>query len=122
VVLCGSTRFYDTYQDANYRETMAGRIVLSVGFYPRAAVLAHGAGVGCTPEQKIALDALHFRKIEMADEVLILNVGGYVGESTAREIAHARSLGKRIRWLEEERAVALVARPTTPRTAAEDAP
>ena len=48
------------------------------------------------------LDDLHLRKIELADEVLILNVGGYVGQSTARELAFARSLGKTVRFLEPQ--------------------
>jgi hypothetical protein len=101
VCLCGSTRFYAAFQAANYRETMAGRIVLSVGFYPHSAEQAHGEAIGCTPGQKAALDALHLRKIDLADEVLVINVAGYVGESTAREIAYARQLGKPIRWWEE---------------------
>ena len=49
-----------------------------------------------TPEQKVALDALHLRKIDLADRVLIVNPGGYVGESTRREIAYARAAGKPI--------------------------
>lgn len=88
----------------NYLETMKGNIVLSVGFYPHAVAEVHGEGVGITPEQKEALDQLHLRKIEIADEVLILNCGGYIGSSTARELAHARSLGKVVRFLEEEQA------------------
>lgn len=99
--LCGSTRFYEAFQRANYEETMAGRIVLSVGFYPHRAAQAHGETVGCTPEQKEALDRLHLQKIDLADEILVLNVGGYIGESTRREILHARRSGKPIRWLEE---------------------
>lgn len=100
VCLCGSTRFYEAFQRANYEETMAGRIVLSVGFYPHSAGQAHGEAIGCTAEQKEALDQLHLHKVEMADEILVLNVGGYVGESTARELTYARSLGKVIRFLE----------------------
>lgn len=102
VCLCGSTRFYDAFQKANYEETMAGKIVLTVGFYPHSTEQAHGESIGITPEQKQELDQLHFRKIEMADEVLILNVGGYIGESTRRELAHARNLGKQVRFLEPE--------------------
>ena len=64
---------------------MAGKIVLSVGFYPHAQDEMHGEDVGVTPEQKAALDILHLRKIDLADEVLVLNVGGYIGESTRRE-------------------------------------
>lgn len=97
VVLCGSMRFHDAFVRANYEETLAGRIVLSVGFAPGPE---HGEGVGITPEQKKALDELYFRKIELADEVLVLNVGGYIGESTSREIAYARSLARPIRYLE----------------------
>lgn len=100
VVLCGSTRFYDAFQQANYEQTMAGRIVLSVGFYPHAkAVHGHGEGVGHDSEEKAALDQLHLRKIDMADEVLVLNVDGYVGQSTRREIEYAYRVGKPVSWL-----------------------
>ncbi len=47
-----------------------------------------------TPEQKLALDTLHRHKIDLADRVLVVNPGGYVGESTAGEIAYARERGK----------------------------
>lgn len=100
VCLCGSTRFYAAFQEANYRETMAGHVVLSVGFYPHAQAEAHGEEKGCTPEQKKMLDALHLRKIDLADEVLILNVGGYIGDSTRRELEHAKATGKTVRFLE----------------------
>jgi len=103
VCLCGSTRFYKQFMEHNYLETMAGNIVLSVGFYPHAIDEMHGEGVGITPEQKEALDQLHLRKIDLADEVLILNVGGYIGQSTARELAYALEHGKYIRFLEPEK-------------------
>jgi hypothetical protein len=98
-VLCGSTRFYDEFQRANYELTMAGHIVLSVGFYPHSAHV-HGEGVGATLAEKVALDELHKRKIDLADEVLVLNVGGYIGDSTRAEIEHASAMGKPIRYLE----------------------
>jgi hypothetical protein len=88
------------FQRVNYEETMAGRIVLSVGFYMHASEAAHGETWGCTPEQKKALDELHLRKIDLADEVFVINVGRYVGESTAREIRYAMAPGKPVRWLE----------------------
>jgi hypothetical protein len=100
VCLCGSTRFYEKFVEANYLETMAGNIVLTVGFYPHAIKEVHGEGVGITPEQKIALDELHKRKIDLADEVYVLNVGGYIGSSTHSEINYARFMGKPIRYLE----------------------
>jgi hypothetical protein len=103
VVLCGSTRFYDAFQKANYELTMRGEIVLSVGFYPHATEQGgHGEGVGHDSDEKIALDELHKRKIDLADEVYVLNVGGYVGDSTKSEIEYADALGKPLRCLEPQ--------------------
>lgn len=103
VCLCGSTRFYDQFQELNYRLTMAGEIVLSVGFYPHAkAKHGHGEGVGHDSAEKARLDELHLRKIDLADYVLVLNVGGYVGESTQREVDYATRLGKPVVYLEPQ--------------------
>lgn len=100
-VLCGSTRFYDKFQEANYRLTMAGEIVLSVGFYPHAkAEHGHGEGIGHDSAEKIALDELHKRKIDLADRVLVLNVGGYIGQSTRSEIEYAQRIGRSVEYLE----------------------
>lgn len=101
VCLCGSSRFWKTFERVNMEETLAGRIVLSIGTERRSDRELLEAG-DLTPEQKVALDQLHKHKIDLADEVLVLNVGGYVGESTRREIAYARAHGKPVRWLEEE--------------------
>lgn len=102
VVLCGSTRFYQAFQEANYKETLAGKIVLSVGFFIHSTNEVHGGLLHCTDEQKIALDNLHKRKIDLADEVLVLNVGGYIGSSTRSEIEYAQKYypEKTIRYLE----------------------
>jgi len=101
VVLCGSTRFYDAFQEANYILTMAGRIVLSVGFYPHAkAIHGHGEGIGHDSAEKNALDELHKRKIDLADRVFVLNVGGYIDASTRSEIEYATTHGKPIDYLE----------------------
>jgi len=96
VCLCGSTRFIQAYQEANLRETLAGRIVLSIGCDTKSDVM-----LGLEPEVKVKLDELHKRKIDLADEILVLNVGNYVGSSTKSEIAYAEAHGKRVRWLEE---------------------
>jgi len=88
----------------NYEETCAGRIVLAVGFYPHSQNQAHGETVGTDPALKIRLDELHKRKIDLADEVLVLNVGGYVGDSTKSEIRYAIEYGKPVRWLEPDKA------------------
>ena len=109
VVLCGSTRFYDAFQQANYDLTMAGHIVLSVGFYPHAkAQHGHGEGVGHDSAEKVRLDELHLRKIDRADWVYVLDcdVEGrpYTGASTAREIEYAERLGKPVEYLSREQA------------------
>jgi len=103
VCLCGSTRFYHEFQAANFRETMAGKIVLSVGFFagsPGEMKQEHGEGVGISPAEKALLDELHKRKIDLADEILVLNVGRYIGDSTRSEIAYAIEHGKPVRYLE----------------------
>jgi hypothetical protein len=99
VVLCGSTRFYELFQQENYRLTMEGFIVLSVGFFAHAADRAHGQTVGITPEQKVALDDLHMRKIDLADRVFVIDPGGYIGDSTRSEIEYAEQLGRPIEYL-----------------------
>lgn len=103
VCLCGSTRFGAACRAANLRETLAGRIVLTIGCDMRNdADLFRQASEAEVAQIKASLDTLHLRKIDLADEVLILNVGGYVGASTSRELAYARQHGKPIRWLEPE--------------------
>lgn len=96
VCLCGSTRFMDAFQSANLSETLAGNIVLSVGCNTKS-----DADIGFTEEIKTKLDELHKRKIDLADEIFVLNVGGYIGESTRSEIEYAAKLNKPVRYLEE---------------------
>ena len=101
VCLCGSTRFSATFQKAQFEETMAGKIVLTIGCNMKSdAELFKGYSQSELKEIKIRLDELHRRKIDLADEVLILNVGGYIGESTGGELAYARKHRKIIRFLE----------------------
>jgi hypothetical protein len=101
VCLCGSTRFKKAFDIANYEETIKGNIVLSVGFYVHAKEGEHGEQVGCSPELKIKLDELHKRKIDLADEVFVLNVYGYIGDSTFSEIEYAKLHNKPVRYLEK---------------------
>jgi hypothetical protein len=100
VCLCGSTRFYEEFQQWNFALTMQGHIVLSVGFYPHAQDEVHGEDKGVTAEQKVALDELHKRKIDLADEVFVINVGGYIGDSTRSEIEYAMVHDKNVTYLE----------------------
>ncbi len=94
VCICGSARFVDEMHAANRDLTFAGAIVVAPGVFLRAE--DHEANEFITSEQKTALGALHLRKIDLADRVLVVNPGGYIGESTSREIAYARSTGKPI--------------------------
>ncbi|WP_237324245.1 hypothetical protein [Vibrio penaeicida] len=95
VTLCGSMKFKQAFWDANFNETMAGNIVLSVGG------LEYDDHIDLTEEDKRMLGDLHKRKIDMSDEILVLNVGGYIGKSTEGEIEYARQHGKGVRFLEE---------------------
>lgn len=97
VCLCGSGRFKEAFEKAEYSETLAGKIVLTIG--------CNTKDIDRDPslnKYKIMLDALHLRKIELADEVLILNVNGYIGESTQKELDYARRLGRTVRFLEDK--------------------
>jgi hypothetical protein len=93
VTLCGSTKFRGEFTWANRELTRSGAIVLAPG------VFGH-SGDEFTDEDKIRLDDLHMRKIELCHEVLVINPGGYVGTSTRSEIEYAEKLGKRVRYLE----------------------
>ncbi len=98
VRLCGSTRFLQAFQEATMRETLAGRIVLTIS----CGDTKNDAMPGLGPDIKARLDELHKRKNDLADELLVLNVDGYIGASTRGEIDDAMLHGKRLRWLIEE--------------------
>lgn len=103
VCLCGSTRFKELFEQMNLQETLAGKIVLSIGCASKSDAELFGAlSEREWNDTKEKLDRLHFEKIKLADEVFILSRDAYVGESTAREIRYALMLGKRVRWLEPE--------------------
>jgi hypothetical protein len=100
VCLCGSTRFKAAFEAANMTKTLDGEIVLSVGSYhDDDTFAAFDADTKRTIKAK--LDVLHFRKIDLADYIFVLNLEGYVGESVEREIEYARSLGKPVKFLED---------------------
>ena len=101
VCLCGSTRFWETFRDMGLKLTLEGKIVLSIGICAPDSMVLANPDTEEGKEQKAKLDQLHLRKIDLADEVLILNVGGYIGDSTRRELDHAKATGKVVRFLEE---------------------
>lgn len=92
VCLCGSTRFKTEFESTELGLTLQGYIVLTVGGF------MHADDLPITPEQKRQLDWLHKHKINMADEVLVLNVDGYIGSSTKSEIEYAILQGKPVRY------------------------
>jgi hypothetical protein len=99
VCLCGSTRFKDAFTDAQLDETLKGKIVLTIGCNLRTDKEIFGQlSPGELRLIKAKLDILHFAKIDLADEIFILNIDNYIGESTEREIEYAKMRGKRIRY------------------------
>lgn len=83
VTLCGSTRFAEVFAAVNLAKTLDGEIVMSIG------AAKNDDKLSLTPEQKDRLDKLHLWKIDAADYVHVINVGGYVGDSTMQEVAYA---------------------------------
>ncbi len=95
ITLCGSTRFKDAFMEAQKRLTLEGNIVISVGLFGHS-----GDDEVLTESTKEMLDDMHKRKIDMADEIFVINVGGYIGSSTRSEIEYAQVAGKAVRYLE----------------------
>jgi len=95
ITLCGSTRFKDEFLEAQKRLTLEGNIVISVGLFGHS-----GDNEVWTDGVKDMLDRQHLAKIDLADEIFVVNVGGYIGDSTRREIAYAEYKGKTIAYLE----------------------
>lgn len=94
VCLCGSTKFKAEFEQKTRELTLNGMIVLSVGCF------MHADSVPITDEQKLKLDELHKRKIDLCDTVFVINKDGYIGSSTRSEIEYAKVKGKAIIYLE----------------------
>ena len=95
ITLCGSTRFKDAFLEAQKQLTLKGNIVISVGLFGHS-----GDNEVWTEGTKEMLDDMHLRKIDMADEIYVINVDGYIGSSTQNEIEYAKRIGKGVRYLE----------------------
>jgi hypothetical protein len=102
ITLCGSTRFEAEFAEVSQRLTLEGCVVISLGMF-RLPDLPDDDWKADSADLKGRLGGLHLQKIRMADEVYIVDPGGYLGESTRREIAYAQSLGKPVRYLSRER-------------------
>ena len=95
ITLCGSTLFKDAFIEVQKRLTLEGNIVISVGLFGHS-----GDDEVWTEGTKEMLDDMHKRKIDMADEIFVINVGGYIGSSTKSEIEYATATGKIVNYLE----------------------
>ena len=104
VTLCGSTRFKNEFMEVQKRLTLDGNIVISVGLFGHSgdSEVWENMDEGTLTKTKEMLDDMHKRKIDMADEIYVINVGGYIGSSTRSEIEYAEATGKTVRYLEPE--------------------
>jgi hypothetical protein len=103
VTLCGSSRFPDAFELATLHLSMQGHIVVGLSAFahadrPQGARFLLADADESRPEKR-AIDELHFRKIDLGDEIFVVNPGGYIGSSTQREIEYARAQGKPVRFM-----------------------
>jgi hypothetical protein len=103
ITLCGSTKFKAEFERLNKELTLKGNVVISLGTYEHSgdSEVWEGMEDGTYTKTKLMLDEMHLQKIDMCDQIMVVNVGGYIGESTANEIEYAKLLGKDILYLEE---------------------
>ena len=103
ITLCGSTRFKDEFIKAQKELTLKGNIVISVGLFGHSGdnEVWENMSEGELTKTKEMLDDMHKRKIDMSDEIFVINVDGYIGESTRSEIEYAKNHGKIVKYLEE---------------------
>lgn len=104
ITLCGSTRFKDQFMEVQKKLTLEGNIVISVGLFGHSGdqEVWENMDEGTLTKTKEMLDDMHKRKIDMADAIYVINVGGYVGSSTKSEIEYAIAHGKEVRYLEDK--------------------
>ena len=98
ITLCGSTRFKDEINAANARLTMEGNVVISLGVFGHVDMPDRDWTTNGNADKRM-LDHIHKRKIDLADEIFVVNVGGYIGESTRSEIEYAERYDKPVRYL-----------------------
>lgn len=97
ITLCGSTRFKQQFEEVNKQLTLEGNIVISVGVFGHLDPLRKNEYLSSSTKEM--LDNIHKRKIDMADEIFVINVDGYIGNSTASEITYAIIHDKPVRYL-----------------------
>lgn len=104
ITLCGSTKFKNEFLKVQKDLTLSGNIVISVGLFGHSgdSEVWEDVDEGTLTKTKEMLDDMHKRKIDMADEIFVINVGGYIGESTKSEIEYAKFHGKKVNYLENK--------------------
>ena len=102
VTLCGSTKFKDQFMQVQKELTLKGYIVISVGLFGHSGdnEVWENMDEGTLTKTKEMLDDMHKRKIDMSDEIFVINVDGYIGESTKSEIEYAQKHNKKVNYLE----------------------
>lgn len=102
VTLCGSTKFKKEFLEIQKKLTLLGYIVISVGLFGHSGdnEVWENMDEGTLTKTKSMLDDMHKRKIDLSDMIYVINVGGYIGESTRSEIEYAKSTGKEVHYLE----------------------
>lgn len=102
ITLCGSTRFKEEFMREQKRLTLEGKIVISVGLFGHSGdnEVWEGMDEDTLTNTKIMLDDMHKRKIDMADEIFVINKGGYIGTSTKSEIEYAKSKNIPVKYME----------------------
>ena len=97
ITLCGSTKFKQEFLNVNKWLTLQGNVVISVGLFGQID------NEPISPEEKILLDEIHKVKIDLANEIFVINVDGYIGKSTKSEMEYADQKGKKIRFYMDEK-------------------
>jgi hypothetical protein len=95
ITLCGSTKFKNEFEAINKKLSLQGKIVYSVAFF------GHADNIPLSEAQKEILDEVHKMKIDNSDEIFVIDVDGYIGESTQSEIEYAERTGKFVHYLSQ---------------------
>ena len=103
ITLCGSTKFKEEFMKVQKELTLKGNIVISVGLFGHSGdnEVWENMDEGTLTKTKEMLDDMHKRKIDLSDEIFVINVNGYIGESTKSEIEYAKETGKKVNYLEK---------------------
>jgi len=96
ITLCGSTKFKEFFLYMQKHLTLQNHIVISVGLF------GHADNIKLRRHEKEMLDDMHKEKIDISNAIYVIDIGGYIGESTRREIEYARKMGKKIYYFSKQ--------------------